>query len=656
MGEEYALHWLEPIVDEIIKRKQKPIVLSAGKTTSGHVHMGFMREVIIGDAIRRLLKKKRKEVIFRIFFDTYDAAKRFPPYIDKEYAKKYLGQPFALIPSPFDDIKADSYADYFGKELANTFPDFGIDIQSLWTHKLYQLPELQQQIRTGLENADEVKEIVLSHLTHAMSEEEKIQKYKFYENWMPAMVLCENCGRTQIKNKEGDIIPNRVINFNKQKDTVTYTCPACENSGEVQISSGLVKLNWRLDWPAKWSLDPKNVYEGSGKDHFTKITGSWDVAVDLCEKIYGYKGPVGLGFEWMRLGDNDMGTSKGVVFMPKIYLSMAEPELLRMIVLTTNPSRHISFRIEELSLLYDEYERIERIYFGLEEPFDLQKKTDEFKIRLKKDLVKELEKEISIEISSQIKQEKDLEKRKNLARNKKSVIKARLLEKLETELESRLSSQLNKFIESESFEFSKQKKEIDFLYPLIRAKRIKKECPPQISLKFLVIMTQLRKYISFEEILNKAQQTQDQKQIPGLISKAYLKKRLRQTANWLEHIRNMIKETQDPQEKIRLESKVDIFDVPKKVTKSIINTFNEEQALSLKEFSLWLNSIDELTEENLKNSMIEIRKKTGINAKNLFQAIYMILIGRTVGPRLGPFMTLMDLKWIRGRFSIFGKN
>jgi lysyl-tRNA synthetase class 1 len=220
--------------------------------------------VIIGDAIRRLLKKKRKEVIFRIFLDTYDAAKRFPPYIDKKYAEKHLGQPFALIPSPFEDIEANSYAEYFGKELTNTFPDFGVDMQTIWTHKLYQQPELQEKIRIGLEKADETKEILLSHLTHAMSEADKIQKYEFYKNWMPAMVLCEKCGRTQIKNEEGEITPNRVIKFNKQKDTVTYICPACENSGEVQISSGLVKLNWRLDWPAKWSLEPKNVYEGSG--------------------------------------------------------------------------------------------------------------------------------------------------------------------------------------------------------------------------------------------------------------------------------------------------------------------------------------------------------------------------------------------------------
>jgi lysyl-tRNA synthetase len=651
MGEEYAIHWLDPLVDEIINRKQNPIVMSAGKTPSGHVHLGFMREVIIGDAIRRLLKNKRKKVIFRIFFDSYDAAKRFPSYIPNNYGKKYLGHPFALIPPPFDDIEAKSYAEYFGKELANTFSDFGIDIQVIWTHELYQQSEMQEKLRIGLENANKAKKILLSHLTHAMSEEEREEKYASYENWMPAMVVCENCGRTIIKNQEGEIITNRVINFNKKKDSVSYICPACEYSGEVTLSSGLVKIGWRLDWPAKWSMEPKNVYEGSGKDHFTKITGSWDVAVDLCKNIYGYEGPVGLGFEWMRLGDTDMGTSKGVVFMPKTYLSMAEPELLRMIVLTTNPSRHISFRIEELSLLYDDFERLERIYYGIEEPFDLEKKIKDHKSRLEKDLKNDIEKEASKEFGEKLRNEKNAEKRKQLAKQKKIQIE----KMVKSRFASRFKHQVDKITETERKEYSRQIQEVKFLYPLIRTKRIRKECPPQIPHKFLVNMVQLKKYISFEEILKKAQQTQHQKQINAQISQSYLRKRLRQTQNWISYMKEMIEDASDPEEKIRLESKVDLFYVPKSVTKSILNQLKLDQKRSLHEFSLWLNKIKGLTEDNLKQSMIDIRNRTNINAKELFQAIYLVLIGRAKGPRLGPFLTLMDLEWVRERFSVFSE-
>jgi lysyl-tRNA synthetase class I len=82
---------------------------------------------------------------------------------------------------------------------------------------------------------------------------------------------------------------------------------------------------------------------------------------------------------------------------------------------------------------------------------------------------------------------------------------------------------------------------------------------------------------------------------------------------------------------------------------------DSSQRLSLTKFSRWLNSVEELTEENLKNAMIQIQNEMQINAKSLFQAIYLVLIGRQVGPRLGPFMTLLDLKWIRMRFASFAE-
>jgi lysyl-tRNA synthetase class I len=131
---------------------------------------------------------------------------------------------------------------------------------------------------------------------------------------------------------------------------------------------------------------------------------------------------------------------------------------------------------------------------------------------------------------------------------------------------------------------------------------------------------------------------------------------MRQTKSWIEHMRQIIEDVTDPKERIRLENKVDIFDVPRTVTKSILTHLNSEQKTSLQEFSQWLNTIEELTEESLKNSMIKIRNNTGISANKLFQAIYLVLIGRSKGPRLGPFLTLMDLKWIRNRFSLFNKK
>jgi lysyl-tRNA synthetase class 1 len=365
---QFPAHWLEGFLNEIMQRNPSSINLSTGKTPSGHIHLGILRELLICDALRRLLESKGFKVNYRLFFDSLDAAKRFPSYISTEYAQENLGKPFALIGDPSLKGKK-SYAEVFGEELTSTFQELGIQVEIQWSHNLYKTPEMQEMIRIGLEKNEVVKDTVAKYLTATMTDEQKQKYLKEQKSWMGAMIICERCQRTQKKEKDGTVTPNRAIFYDKEKDEVGYHCPACNLQSSVKISSGLVKLNWRLDWPAKWTLF-KTTCEPAGKDHCTP-GGSYDTGLDLCKSIYDYEGPVKVAYEWLRLGDNDMKTSKGIVFTPSHFLELADPEIIRMIIYQTNPNKHISIRIEELEQYYNELDRIEKIYFGIEKPTNL---------------------------------------------------------------------------------------------------------------------------------------------------------------------------------------------------------------------------------------------------------------------------------------------
>jgi len=364
LNKEFSIHWLEDIIKEISNRKLEQITLATGKTPSGHVHLGILREILICEALRKRLTDRGNKVDFFLFLDDFDAAKRFPDYIDKQFQNEHLGKPFALIPCPEKDCGCESYGHHYGNELTSTFKDFGIESKIIWSFELYQTKEMQAKVKIALENNELIKKILKKYILPTLDEEKQHSFIKMQETWMPAMVLCENCNRTQKRASDGTISPNRALSYLKEEESVSYTCPACGFSNLISLSSGRVKLNWRVDWPAKWALF-NTTCEPAGKDHSVK-GGAYDTGLEICQKIYDYQGPVKVPYEWLRLGDQDMKTSKGIVFTPKNYLEIADPEIYRMLIYRTNPMKHISLRIEELPQYYDFFEKVENVYYGTE--------------------------------------------------------------------------------------------------------------------------------------------------------------------------------------------------------------------------------------------------------------------------------------------------
>jgi len=368
LNEDFQVHWLEEIVEEILSRKPDKITLSTGKTPSGHIHLGILREIIICDALRRTFEKKGIFVNNLLFFDSLDAAKRFPPYIDMHFQNEHLGKPFAMIPCPYEKCQCESYAHHFGNELKDVFPDFGIKLDVIWTHELYKTNEMQKKIKIALENTKVIKDILKKYILPTLKEGDKENFLEMQKRWMPVMAICEKCNKIQHRTIEGSIKPNRVKEYFTNEEAISYVCEACGYTGKLSIWSGRLKLNWRVDWPAKWSLYTTTC-EPAGKDHSVK-GGAYDTGIELCQVLYGYEGPVKVPYEWLRLGNQDMGTSKGLVYTPKNYLDIADPRIYRTIILRTNPIKHITFRIEELPQYYDYYERMENVYYNLESTED----------------------------------------------------------------------------------------------------------------------------------------------------------------------------------------------------------------------------------------------------------------------------------------------
>ena len=569
MSREFSVHWLEDTVEKIMSRNPLEITLSTGKTPSGHIHIGILREIIICDALSRIFNKKGKNVNFYLFLDDFDAAKRFPDYIDIKFQREHIGKPFALIPCPFKDCGCESYASHFGNELISTFKDFGIKNEIIWTFALYKERRMQEKIKIALENSDEIKKILKKNIFPTLDGEKKKRFVEMQKSWMPVMVLCEECDRIQKKREDGYIKPNRVISYSKDDEEVFYICPACGYQGKISIYSGWLKLNWRVDWPAKWALF-KTSCEPAGKDHCVK-GGSYDTGLEISQRIYNYQGPVKLSYEWLRLGDQDMKTSKGIVFTPKRFQELADTEIYRMLILRTNPMKHISLRIEELSQYYNYYEKMENIYYNIEE--------------------------------AEPTEEKDF---------------------------------------------------LMYLYPLTKIENVPDTKPIRIPFNNMIFLSQVQNLLSKENLFKKALSWVD-KEVAEITFEKF-DNLLTRTTNWISEVKSFINNIESEKEKKFLLNKIGIFSIPVEINKSLIDKLNQNQISGLKLFRDLILKEENMNAEKIQNEIFSIAKQSlQINPKELFEALYLVLLGKNSGPRLGSFLALLDKEWLQRRLDFLNK-
>lgn len=568
MNKKFPAHWLEEIVEEISQRNVSEIILATGKTPSGHIHIGILREILICDALRRIFEEKGQKVTFLLFLDDLDAAKRFPEYIDTNFQKENLGKPFALMPCPFKDCGCESYAYHFGNELISTFQYFGIKTKIIWTHNLYKTQEMHEKIKIALENTNQIKDILRKYILPTLDDLKKKNFLDMQKTWMPVMAICEKCQKTQSKSDDGSILPNRVLKYNKKEQNVLYQCSACGYEGEISIYDSKLKLNWRIDWPAKWAIY-NTTCEPAGKDHCVK-GGSYDTGLELCKEIFEYEGPVKVAYEWLRLGDRDMKTSKGIVFTPKKYLEIADPQLYRMLILRTNPMKHISLRIEEIPQYHDYFEKMENIYYDLE------------------------------------------------------------------------------MVDSDE--------ERDFLlymYPLTRLDKISDKKPNKILLNHLIFLSQLQNILELEKLYEKAKSIMQIQGLENTISFEDFNRVLQRTKRWVDEIKTMIEAENDSKIKKNIMQKISLFDIPDKRDTNMLNKLDQRQKDGIKMLREFLYENENVSADLIQNKIFTIAKEElNIAPRKFFEAIYQVILGKKFGPRLGSFLTLLDIKWLLERLNI----
>lgn len=312
------MQWLNKVVDEAIAaHPDGEILVSSGVSPSGVYHVGTLREVLTAEAIMLGLRERGRDASHVHNVDDLDPLRKIPAGVDSSF-EKYLGMPLCDVPSP--DGKAGSWADYYFKDFAKSAKKLGMDMEPLRMHKKYRTGFMVPAIEKVLENIDKARDTLV-----------KVSGRQLDESWSPIQI------------KENDYLKKRrFLGIDDKAKIIRY-----ENKDgvpkEVSYAKGDVKLDWRLDWPARWWLLGVDV-EPFGRDHATK-GGSYDTGVGLMKSVFKDKPPLPVPYNFInRTGQTKkMSKSSGDTLAISDMLQILPPEVLRFFVLRYGPEKQLFF-------------------------------------------------------------------------------------------------------------------------------------------------------------------------------------------------------------------------------------------------------------------------------------------------------------------------
>lgn len=352
--------WADEVADRIEARDPTdPIVIKGGISPSGIPHLGNANEIVLGYFVAEVLRERGHEVRQVFTADDRDPLRKLPRKladldgsivglgdVDAAALGRNLGKPYTAIPDPFGCC--DSYGDHFSELIQAIADELHIPIDLVSTTELYESGALEPETKQILDRIDDARETLSAF------------QAKVDDDYVPFNPICGECGK----------ITETVTAFDPSAGVVSYRCTdlevgdtvvdGCGHAGEASLRDG--KLPWRFEWVAQWSHLGVD-FEPFGKDH---AEGSWPSGVAIAESVVGIVPPEPMVYEWFTYEGEAFSSSAGHVVLVSEVLDLVEPEVL-LYFFAKNPRRARDFSIERIDLLVDEFDALERAYFGDED-------------------------------------------------------------------------------------------------------------------------------------------------------------------------------------------------------------------------------------------------------------------------------------------------
>ncbi|MFB6182903.1 MAG: lysine--tRNA ligase [Candidatus Nanohaloarchaea archaeon] len=340
---EEPLYWADQLAFGVTQKFQDKdkYVCASGISPSGLVHVGNFREVITTDLVAKALEERGEDVRFIYSWDDYDRFRKVPENVPDEF-EKYIGLPLSKVPDP--EGCHGSYAEHFEKRFEEELQDLDINVEFIRQTEMFEACEYADLMKKAMNKREKIREILNKYRSEELEEE-----------YYPLRVYCKECGKDF----------TNIIDYNGEY-TITYKCNECEEKFEINFKENdSVKPSWRVDWPMRWHYEGVT-FEPAGKEH-SAAGGSRDTANEIVQEVFDDDYPVHQMYEFVTKDGAKISSSSGEnIFTISELKSIYSNEVVRFLFANTKPNKsfEIPFETEEIFQVYNNFDKIEDVYFN----------------------------------------------------------------------------------------------------------------------------------------------------------------------------------------------------------------------------------------------------------------------------------------------------
>ncbi|HKX23851.1 MAG TPA: lysine--tRNA ligase [Candidatus Saccharimonadales bacterium] len=324
------MQWLNEIVERAMaQHPEGEIIVSSGVSPSGKYHLGTLREILTAEVIMLELKRRGRESRHLHIVDDLDIFRKVPAQVPEEWSL-HLGKPLCDVPSPDGN---GSYADYYLSDMIEAGKKLHLQMEVVRSHQKYREGFYVPAIEKALAHVDVIRRAIT-----------EVSGRQLEDAWSPIQVIEDG----RLKNRQF-----------KSIDTGSKTLVYVDGEGsdrELGYADGLVKLNWRIDWPGRWWLMGVHV-EPFGRDHATK-GGSYDTGEVIVRDVFEAPAPIPVPYDFInRTGETKkMSKSAGNTITASELVEMMPAEIVWYFILRAAPSKLLFFdEGETMMRLFDEF-------------------------------------------------------------------------------------------------------------------------------------------------------------------------------------------------------------------------------------------------------------------------------------------------------------